>query len=118
MISKDREYAFLDAIAVIISLLIVGGIIVGLFIYELDPAVAPIVSSLATALLGIPVAYGAFRWGGSVGSKRASDAAAETSRAATGALAQLAGAGPPPPHVPTIDPAATDEGPQPSARNL
>ena len=61
-------------------------------------------SSLATAILGVPVAYGAFRWGNNVGSKQAAEAAAETTKTATGALAQIAGAGAPPPAQPLSDP--------------
>jgi hypothetical protein len=86
----SRNYETLDAIAVIASLLIVAGIILGLFIMPLDPAVAPIVSSLATAILGVPISYGAFRWGNTVGAK----------------AAQLAGAGPQPPATPMADPPA------------
>lgn len=95
-----RNYETLDAIVVVYSLTIVAGIVVGLFVVKLDPAVAPIVSSLGTALLGLPVAYGAFRWGNSVGAKQATEATAEASRTSAAALAQLAGAGPQPPAVP------------------
>ncbi len=98
-----RNYETLDAIVVVYSLTLVGGILAGLFFFKLDPAVAPIVASLGTALLGLPVAYGAFRWGNSVGSKAVSDAAAEASKTATGALAQIAGAGPPPPAAPLAE---------------
>jgi hypothetical protein len=83
-----RNYETLDAIAVIYSLTIVAGIIFGLFTFKLEPEVAPIVSSLATAILGIPITYGAFRWGNSVGSKDATDAAAEATKAATGAAVE------------------------------
>lgn len=83
----DRNYETLDAIAVIYSLTIVAGIIFGLFAIDLDPAVAPIVASLATAILGLPITYGAFRWGNSVGSKNATDAAAEATKAASGVAA-------------------------------
>lgn len=69
----ERNYATLDALAVVGSLVIVAGVIIGLFTYALDPAVAPIVSALATAILGIPVSYGAFRWGSSVGAKNAAN---------------------------------------------
>lgn len=89
-----RNYETLDAIAVIASLLIVAGIIFGLFIAPLDPAVAPIVSSLATAILGVPISYGAFRWGNTVGAKAATEAAAKVSERSADALAQLAGASP------------------------
>lgn len=84
-----RNYETLDAIAVIYSLTLVGGILVGLFMIDLDPAVAPIVASLGTALLAIPGMYAAFRWGNSVGAKQSAEA-----------IAQIAGAGPPPPAVP------------------
>ncbi|MDB5420665.1 MAG: hypothetical protein JWR59_612, partial [Brevundimonas sp.] len=56
-----RSYETLDALAVIGSLILVGGIIAGLFFVKLDPAVAPIVASLGTAVLGLPISYGAFR---------------------------------------------------------
>jgi len=78
----ERNYATLDALAVIGSLVIVAGIVAGLFIYQLDPAVAPIVSALATAILGIPVSYGAFRWGSSVGAKNAQQAGPAAAAAA------------------------------------
>lgn len=112
-----RDYETLDAVAVVGSMVMVSGIIVGLFLVKLDPAVAPIVASLATAILGVPISYGAFRWGNNVGSKAAAEAAADTSKTATGALAQLAGAGAPPPAPPPGTdpaPATVDPGtPQP-----
>ena len=85
----ERNYETLDAIAVIYSMTIVAGIIVGLFAVKVDPAVAPIISSLGTALLAMPGMYAAFRWGNSVGAKQSNDA-----------MAQMAGAGPPPPSTP------------------
>ena len=85
----ERNYETLDAIAVIYSLTIVAGIIIGLFMVEVDPAVAPIISSLGTALLAMPGMYAAFRWGNSVGAKQSNEA-----------MAQIAGAGPPPPAQP------------------
>ena len=98
-----RDYETLDAIVVIYSLTLVGGIIAGLFVFQVDPAVAPIISSLGTALLGLPVAYGAFRWGNSLGAKQAADSAAKASELSSAALAQIAGAGPPPPSPPLSD---------------
>lgn len=95
-----RNYETLDAIAVIASLVIVAGIILGLFVQPLDPAVAPIVSSLATAILGVPISYGAFRWGNTVGAKAATEAAAKVSERSADALAQLAGASPQAPSDP------------------
>ncbi len=86
----ERNYATLDALAVIGSLVIVAGIVAGLFIYDLDPAVAPIVSALATAILGIPVSYGAFRWGSSVGAKNAMQPAGLIAARAAGQVAQAA----------------------------
>lgn len=103
----SRNYETLDAIAVIASLVIVAGIILGLFIAPLDPAVAPIVSSLATAILGVPISYGAFRWGNTVGAKAATEAAAKVSERSADALAQLAGAGPQTPATP-IEPTPAD----------
>jgi xanthosine utilization system XapX-like protein len=99
----QRNYETLDAIAVVMSLALVGGIIVGLFVFKIDDAVAPIISSLATAILGIPVSYGAFRWGNSLGAKQAADTAAKVSEAQAAALSQIAGAGPPPPAAPLSD---------------
>lgn len=107
----NRNYETLDAIVVVYSLTLVGGILVGLFIMALDPAVAPIVASLGTALLGLPVAYGAFRWGNSLGAKQAADSAAKVSEAQASALSQIAGAGPPPPAVP-LDPDAAEDTPK------
>lgn len=92
MTMPERNYETLDAIAVIYSLTIVAGIIVGLFVIPIDPAVAPIISSLGTALLAMPGMYAAFRWGNSVGAKATSEA-----------MAQIAGAGPPPPAPPMGD---------------
>jgi hypothetical protein len=86
----ERNYATLDALAVIGSLVIVAGIVAGLFVYQLDPAVAPIVSALATAILGIPVSYGAFRWGSSVGAKSAQNPAGPTAARAADQVAQAA----------------------------
>lgn len=106
-----RNYETLDAIAVIMAMGLVGGILVGLFVFPIDPSVAPIISSLATAILGIPVSYGAFRWGNSLGAKQAADTAAKVSEAQAAALSQIAGAGPPPPAVPLSDdePSAADK---------
>lgn len=86
----DRNYATLDALAVIGSLVIVAGIVAGLFVFKLDPAVAPIVSALATAILGIPVSYGAFRWGSSVGAKNAQNPAGPAAARAADQVAQAA----------------------------
>lgn len=88
----QRNYETLDAIAVIMALTMVGGILIGLFVFSIDPAVAPIISSLATAILGLPVSYGAFRWGNSLGAKQAADTAAKVSEAQAAALSQIAGA--------------------------
>jgi hypothetical protein len=90
-----RDYETLDAIVVVSCLVMVSGMIVGFFLVDLKDSITPVLSSLATAILGVPVAYGAFRWGNNVGAKHAAEAAAETSRTATGALAQLAGASSP-----------------------
>lgn len=96
-----RDYETLDAIVVVGAMLMVTGMLTGFFlIRDLEESILPILSSLATAILGVPVAYGAFRWGNNIGSKQAAEAAAETSKTATGALAQIAGAGPPPPAAP------------------
>jgi hypothetical protein len=86
----ERNYATLDAMSVIGSLVIVAGVVVGLFAYDLDPAVAPIVSALATAILGIPVSYGAFRWGSSVGAKNAQQQAGVSAVQAADQVAQAA----------------------------
>jgi len=99
-----RDYETLDAIVVVACLLMVSGLGAGLLLLQDIPTDhLPIISSLVTAILGLPVAYGAFRWGNNVGAKHAAEAAAETSKAATGALAQIAGAGPPPPVAPHSD---------------
>lgn len=88
----NRDYETLDAIVVVGCMVMVSGMIVGFFTVDLKDSVTPVLSSLATAILGLPVAYGAFRWGNNVGAKNAAEAAAETSKTATGALAQIAGA--------------------------
>lgn len=97
-----RDYETLDAIVVGFALLMVGGICYGLVMRVIPQNNLPVLSSLATAVLGLPIAYGAFRWGNNVGSKQAAEAAAETSKAATGALAQIAGAATP--SAPTPEP--------------
>ena len=115
-----RDYETLDAIVVIGSMVMVSGMIFGFFqVKDLKESILPVLSSLATAILGVPVAYGAFRWGNNVGAKQAAEAAAETSKTATGALAQIAGAGPPPPAAPLDnEPAPPPEpaSPEPSTR--
>lgn len=96
-----RDYESLDAVVVIGFMIILSGMVYGFFTTpKLPDSIVPVLSSLATAILGVPVAYGAFRWGNNVGAKHAAEAAAETTKTATGALAQIAGAGPPPPAVP------------------
>jgi len=103
----QRNYETLDAVVVVACLVMVSGLGAGLLLLQDIPTDhLPIISSLVTAILGLPVAYGAFRWGNNVGAKQAAEAAAETSKASTAALAQIAGAGPPPPSSPLVDQAA------------
>ena len=66
-----RNYETLDASVVVGSMVMTSGIAVGFFMLKVEPEVAPILSSMGTAIIGIPVAYGAFRWGNSVGAKNA-----------------------------------------------
>lgn len=87
-----RDYEQLDAIVVIGCLLILSGMLVGFFTVRLSDSITPVLSSLATAILGIPVAYGAFRWGNNVGAKHAAEVAAEANKTSAAALAQIAGA--------------------------
>ena len=87
-----RDYETLDAIVVVGSLVLVAGIVFGCFMRPPTSEVLPVISSLATAILGLPIAYGAFRWGNNVGAKAATEAAAENSKVATAAVAQAAGA--------------------------
>lgn len=69
-----RNYETLDAIVVIACLVMVTGLGAGLLLlHEIPTDHLPIISSLVTAILGLPVAYGAFRWGNNVGAKQASD---------------------------------------------
>jgi type II secretory pathway pseudopilin PulG len=79
-----------------------GGMLWGFFTRTLSDSITPVLSSLATAILGIPVTYAAFRWGNNVGAKRAAEELAQNNTAATNALAQIAGAGPPSPSPPTL----------------
>lgn len=95
-----RDYETLDALVTCTSLLMVAGVIGGLIFIDIPQNSLPVLSSLATGVLGLPLSYGAFRWGNNVGAKAQAEAAAETSKAATGALAQIAGASPPPPAAP------------------
>lgn len=91
-----RDYETLDAIVVLGSMVMVAGLIFGFFtVKDVKDSIVPVLASLGTAILGLPIAYGAFRWGNSLGAKQAAEAAAETSKTATGALAQIAGAAPP-----------------------
>lgn len=90
----NRDYETLDAIVVIGCLCIVSGMILGFFIVDVKDSITPVLSSLATAILGVPVAYGAFRWGNNVGSKKAAEASAEAAKSSASALAQIAGAAP------------------------
>ncbi len=62
-----RNYETLDAIVVVGSMVMTSGIAVGFFMLKVEPEVAPILSSMGTAIIGIPVAYGAFRWGNKMG---------------------------------------------------
>lgn len=101
-----RDYETLDAIVVVSSLVMVTALGAALVLVKIPSEQLPIVASLVTAILSLPVAYGAFRWGNNVGAKAAAEAAAESGKAATGALAQIAGAGPPPPAAP-LDPEPT-----------
>lgn len=76
------DYETLDAIMTVGSLVVVAGMVVGFFFsgfLHLPESVLPVLSSLATAVLSIPAAYAAFRWGNSVGAKHAAAAAAATS---------------------------------------
>lgn len=95
-----RDYESLDAIVVIASLLMVTALGAALVLVEIPSEQLPIVASLVTAILSLPVAYGAFRWGNNVGAKSAAEAAAKVSENSSAALAQIAGAGPPPPAAP------------------
>jgi len=92
-----RDYETLDAVVTCASLVMVAEVIAGLIFIDIPQNSLPVLSSLATGVLGLPLSYGAFRWGNNVGAKQAAEAAAETSKTATGALAQIAGAGSPPP---------------------
>jgi hypothetical protein len=100
-----RNYETLDAIVVVACLIMVSGLGAGLLLlHDIPTDHLPIISSLVTAILGLPIAYGAFRWGNNVGAKQAAEAAAESSKASTAALAQIAGASSP--VQTTTDPAA------------
>lgn len=99
-----RDYETLDAIVVIASLVMVTMLGAALVLVKIPSEQLPIVASLVTAILSLPVAYGAFRWGNNVGAKSAAEAAAKVSENSSAALAQIAGAGPPPPLQPMVDP--------------
>ena len=96
----ERNYETLDAIVVVACLVMVTGLGTGLMFVQVPTDHLPIIASLVTAILGIPVTYGAFRWGNNVGARHAAEAAVESNKASTAALAQIAGAGPPPPAEP------------------
>ncbi len=99
--NPNRNYETLDALVVVASLVMVSGLLIGLILVKDIPQNSlPILASLGTAILGLPVSYGAFRWGNNVGAKKAQEDAAEATKATSAALAQLAGAGAPPPAAP------------------
>lgn len=60
-----RDYGTLDALVVIGSMVMVSGMIAGFFLVKVEPEIAPILSSIATGIMALPMAYGAFRWGNS-----------------------------------------------------
>lgn len=96
-----RDYETLDAIVVVGSLTIIGASMAGLMLLQVPTDQLPIVAGTLGTLLGTAIGgYAGFRWGSNIASKQAAEAAADTSRAATGALAQIAGAGAPPPAPP------------------
>lgn len=100
-----RDYETLDAIVVVGSLVIIGGTMAGLMVLKVPTDQLPIVAGTLGTLLGTAIGgYAGFRWGSNIASKQAAEAAADTSRAATGALAQIAGAGAPPPAQPLSEP--------------
>lgn len=68
-----RDYRTLDAIVVIGSMVMVSGMVAGFFFVTVEPEIAPILSSIATGILALPLAYSAFRWGNSVGKSEAED---------------------------------------------
>lgn len=103
-----RDYESLDAIVVVASLVMVSALGAALVLVKIPSEQLPIVASLVTAILSLPVAYGAFRWGNNVGAKSAAEAAAKVSETSSAALAQIAGAGPPPPATP-LDPPPSSE---------
>lgn len=62
-----RDYATLDAIVVIATLLIVGGGVAGLLFLDVPRENLPIVAGLLGTILGtILGGYAGFRWGASV----------------------------------------------------
>lgn len=88
-----RDYETLDAIVVIGSIVIIGGAVAGLMWRDVPQNNLPIIASLVGTLLGTIVGgYAGFRWGSSIASKEAN-----------AAMAQIAGAGPPPPAAPLTD---------------
>jgi hypothetical protein len=96
-----KGYETLDAVVVVGCMVMVSGMIAGFFLIpDLGSDVTPILASLATAIFGIPVVYGAFRWGNTTTAKHTAEVAAETNKSSTAALAQIAGAGPQPPAQP------------------
>ena len=110
----NRSYETLDALVVLASLVMVSALGAALVLVKIPSEQLPIVASLVTAILSLPVAYGAFRWGNNGGAKSAAEAAAKVSETSSAALAQIAGAGPPPPAVPQVEPTTTDERSPPS----
>lgn len=92
--AHEGSYAFLDAAVVLGSMMMLSGMLFGFFtVKDLPDAILPVLASLATAILGIPIAYGAFRWGNNVGARKAAEAAASSSKAASSALTKIADQG-------------------------
>jgi hypothetical protein len=110
-----KDYEGLDAIVVAGALLIVAGVVGGLMFIAVPQNNLPVLASLGSTVLTLATAYAAFRWGNNVGSKQAAELAADTSNKATSALAQIAGAGPPPPAAPLDIPLSPNAGNQPAS---
>lgn len=69
--SPSNQANFLDSILVLGALVIIGGVLVGLFVTTVPQANLPIIASLASALVAAVIAgYAGYRWGASDALKR------------------------------------------------
>lgn len=88
-ISSTTMYFVLDSIVALCALGIVWRLVDGLIYRVIPQNNLPVLASLGASVLGLTAAYAGFRWGSSVGSKDAQNAAADAAKASTAVLATV-----------------------------